>query len=176
MVSSYFEWLQTVFLVHELPAWSRNLPSRPMRRPKFHITDSGLAASLLGLDADALMPPTAPAAGPLLETFAVNEIARQLSATGQDLTLSHYRDNQGREVDLVIEAPNGDIVAVEIKATRSPSRAQLNHLAWLRDKLDLVAPGSYRAGILLHTGDQHGKIGDRLYLRPLQSLWSEQVS
>ncbi len=175
VVSSYFEWLQTVFLVHELPAWSRNLPSRPLRRAKFHITDSGLAASLLGLDADGLMPPTSPAAGPLLETFAVNEIARQLSATEHDLTLSHYRDNQGREVDLVLEAPNGDVVAVEIKATRSPSRAQLNHLAWLRDKLDVVAPGRYRAGILLHTGDQHGKIGDRLYLRPLNCLWSKRA-
>lgn len=173
VVTSYFEWLQTVFLVHELPAWSRNLPSRPMRRPKFHITDSGLAASLLRLDADALVSPAAPAAGPLLETFAVNEIARQLSTTEHDLTLSHYRDNQGREVDLVLEAPNGDVVAVEIKATRSPNLAQLNHLAWLRDKLDIVASGSFRAGVLLHTGDQHGKIGDRLHLRPINCLWSD---
>ena len=119
------------------------------------------------------MSPAAPATGPLLETFAVNEVARQLSTTEHDLSLTHYRDNQGREVNLVLEAPNGDVVAVEIKATRSPNLAHLNHLAWLRDKLDIVAPGSYRAGILLHTGDQHGKIGDRLHLRPLNSLWSD---
>ena len=173
VVTSYFEWLQTVFLVHELPAWSRNLTSRPMRRPKFHLTDSGLAASLLRVDPDALVPPTAAATGPLLETFAFNEIARQLSATDFDLTLHHYRDNQDHEVDLILEAPNGDVVAVEIKATRSPSPTQVNHLAWLRDGLDRAAPGSYRAGILLHTGDQHGKIGDRLHLRPINCLWSD---
>ena len=172
VITSYFEWLQTVFLIHELPAWSRSLPSRPMRRSKFHLTDSGLAASLLRVDADALIPPTAPATGPLLETFAVNEIARQLSASELELMLSHYRDNQGREVDLILESPNGDVVAVEIKATRSPSPTQLNHLAWLRDKLDGVAPGTFRAGILLHTGDQHGKIDDRLHLRPINCLWS----
>ena len=89
-----------------------------------------------------------------------------------DLTLYHYRDNQDHEVDLILEAPNGDVVAVEIKATRSPNPAHFNHLAWLRDRLDRVAPGSYRAGILLHTGDQHGKIGDRLHLRPINCLWS----
>ena len=60
VISAYFEWLQTVFLVHELPAWTRNLPARPMRRPKVHLTDSGLAASLVGVDADALNPPAAP--------------------------------------------------------------------------------------------------------------------
>ncbi len=116
------------------------------------------------------------ATGNLIETFTVNEIARQLSTTEQDILLSHYRDNQGHEVDLVLEAPNGAVVAVEIKATSSPSRAQLNHLAWLRDKLDVAAPGSYQAGILLHTGNQHGKIGDRLHLRPINSLWSHPTS
>ena len=86
---------------------------------------------------------------------------------------SAYRDNQGHEVDLILESPNGDVVAVEIKATRSANPTQLNHLAWLRDKLDSVAPGTFRAGILLHTGNQYGKINDRLHLRPINCLWSD---
>lgn len=172
VIGAYFEWLQTVFLVHEIPAWTRNLPSRPMRRPKFHLTDSGLAASLVGVDADALTPPTAPSTGPLLETFAVNEIARQLSASDNEMMLSHYRDKQGHEVDLIVETSGGQVAAVEIKATRAPNPSQLDHLAWLRDRLDRVAPGTFRAGILLHTGNQHGTIGDRLHLRPICCLWS----
>ncbi len=67
VINAYLEWLRTVFLLYELPAWSRNLSSRTTRQPKFHITDSGLAASPLGVDADALASPTAPASGPLLE-------------------------------------------------------------------------------------------------------------
>ena len=172
-VASYFEWLQTVFLVRQLPAWTRSLTSRPARRPKFHLTDSGLAASLLGADPDSLAPPTATATGPLLETFAVNEISRQLSASDHHVRLSHYRDSQGREIDLMIESDNGGVVAVEIKATRSPASGQLRHLAWLRDKLDSVTPGSFRAGILLHAGEQSGTIGDRLYMRPINCLWSQ---
>ncbi len=172
VITSYFEWLRTVFLVHELPAWSRSLPSRPVRRSKYHLTDSGLAAGLLRVDAGALARPGAPATGPLLETFAVNEIAGQLSASRRDCTLSHYRDNQGREIDLVLEDAREGVVAVEIKATRSPDPRRLDHLAWLRHRLDAVAPGTFRAGVLLHTGEQSGKVGDRLHLRPIDSLWA----
>lgn len=171
-IVSYLEWLQTVFLLHELPAWSRSLWPKAGRRPKYHITDSGLAASLLGADADALASPTHPATGPLLETFAVNEIARQLAALPTRHTLSHYRDRQGREIDLVLEARNGRIAAVEIKATASPALKHIDSLRWLRDKLDHTSPGTFQTGILLHTGTHAATLDDRLHLRPINTLWS----
>ncbi|MDE0216404.1 MAG: ATP-binding protein [bacterium] len=178
VVASYLEWLRTVFLLHELPAWSRNLSSRTTHRPKIHITDSGLAASLIGVDSDALASPTAPAAGPLLETFAINEIARQIAASPQEFALYHWRNHQdrqyrGREIDLILEASNGDVVAVEIKATSSPPADAVGHLRWLRDKLDATAPSTFRAGILLHTGPYAFSAGDRLHLRPINCLWSD---
>ena len=135
------------------------------------MTDTGLAASLLGLDARALTIPTAPATGPLLETFVANEIARAVSASADGLRLHHYRDHQGHEVDLVIERADGAVVAVGIKATSSPSVAQLRHVGWLRDRIDAAAPGAFRAGILLHTGEQHFSVGDRLHVRPIDTLW-----
>lgn len=171
-ITNYFEWLQTVFLVHELPAWSRSLTASTARRPKFHITDSGLAASLLGTDANALASPTNPATGPLLETYAVNEIARQLSASVRAYTLSHYRDHKDREIDLIIKADNDDVVAVEIKATSSPTAKHMAHLRWLRDQLDTVSPDSFRGGILLHTGPYAVTLDDRLHMRPISCLWS----
>jgi len=177
VIASYLEWLRTVFLVHELPAWSRNLSSRTTHRPKIHITDSGLAANLIGVDPGALASPTAPASGPLLETFAVNEIARQIAASFQDCTLYHWRNHQdrryrGREIDLILEVPNGGVAAVEIKAAPSPSADAVDHLRWLRDKLDATSPGAFRAGILLHTGPYTLSIGDRIHLRPINCLWS----
>ena len=102
----------------------------------------------------------------------MNEIACQLSASARDCALWHYRDNQGREVDLVLEDSGGAVVAVEVKATQSPDPRQLRPLAWLRDRLDDVAPGAFRAGLLLHTGGQSGKLDDRLHLHPIDSLWT----
>lgn len=170
-LGSYLAWMETVFLVHRLPSWARSPSARPVRRPKIHITDTGVAAGLLGLDADALTVPTAPATGPLLETFVVNEIARAVASSSTRLRLHHYRDHQGHEVDLVIERADGAVVAVEIKATSSPSVDQLRHVAWLRDRLDSASPGAFCAGILLHTGNQEFTVGDRLHICPIDTLW-----
>ncbi len=171
-ISKYFEWLQTVFLVQELPAWSRGITANAAMRSKYHISDSGLAASLIGVDADGLASPTEPATGPLLETFVVNEITRQLSASDRAYNLSHFRDTKGTEIDLIIEADNDDLVAVEIKTTSSPTSNHTANLRWLRDRLDTVAPGAFRAGILLHTGKFAIPNGDRIHMRPINCLWN----
>ena len=170
-VVSYLDWLQTVFLMHELPAWSRSLWPKAGRRPKFHLADTGLAASLLGVSPESLSSPTAPATGPLMESFAVNEIARQISGMRSRRALWHYRDRQGREVDLLIADDAANVVAVEIKATSSPALRHMEHLRWLRDKLDSVNPGTFCAGILLHTGPHAVSLDDRLHMRPISTLW-----
>ncbi len=175
-VTSYLQWLETVFLLHQLPAWSRNLSSRAARKPKFHLTDSGIATDLLGMSPDTLQIPTSVATGPLLETFTVNEVAKQLASSPSPATLSHYRDNHHREIDLVLERRDGATIAIEIKATTSPTGSHLNHVRWLRDKLDEVSPGTFRAGILLHCGTQSLTIGDRLHLLPISSLWTSAPS
>ncbi len=171
-VAAYVEWLRSVFLVQELPAWSRNLTSRVSRRTKVHVCDPGLASDLLGVTPEALRVPTHPATGPLLETFVVDEIAKQLSASSARVTLNHYRDHRDHEVDLVLERNDGAIVAVEVKATSSPTAGQLTHSQWLRDRVDSTTPGAFRGGVLLHTGPQAATVGDRLHLLPIAALWA----
>ena len=171
-LNRYLEWLRSVFLVEALPAWSRNPLRRAVQRPKIHLTDSGLAAALLITSAEALAEPTSTAVGPLLETFVINEIARQASTNTRRPTLRHYRDRDGREVDLILEWRDGSAVAIEVKASQSPSPSAAGQLAWLRDRLDAASPGAFRAGVLLHTGQAHLKLADRLYVAPIDTLWS----
>ena len=170
-LESYLGWLRMVFLVHQLPAWTRSPTARVVRRPKLHLADTGLAAALMNVDAEALRPAASPAAGTLLESFVANEAARQLTAGDWPLHLYHYRDGLGHEVDLVVERADGAIVAVEVKATASPGANHLKHLAWLRDRLDAVSPDTFRAGVLLSTGPRNLKVGDRLYSAPIEALW-----
>jgi len=169
---AYLDWLKMVFLLHDSPAWSRNLAKRETRSPKTYATDAGLAAAQLRLTADHLQSPSAAARGPLVETFVFNEILRQASAAVDPPGVYHYRDRRGHEVDVVLEGPGGAVLAIEVKATSSPHPGQLRTVKWLRDHLDEVAPGTFRAGYLLHTGRQSLPIGDRLYLRPISSLWT----
>jgi predicted AAA+ superfamily ATPase len=79
----------------------------------------------------------------------------------------HYRDNNGREVDFILESPAGDIVAIEVKASVSPGSSATKHLVWLRDKLG----ERFKAGIVLHLGERGLSLGDRIYSWPLSVLW-----
>ncbi len=155
-----------------LSSSSANPLARATHRPKLHIVDSGLAASLLHVDTEALASPTATTTGRLIESFVAGELARLISSTDQSISLSHYRDRDSREVDLVLDRGDGAVVAIEVKATASPTAGQLRHVAWLRDRIDQAAPGAFRAGLLLHAGTQSFTVGDRLHVRPISTLWS----
>lgn len=172
-VESYLEWMRRVFLVAEAPAWGRGRVSRVTHRARLHLTDSGLAAALCGLDAEGLQPLTATMTGALTETLVVNEVTRLASAHDTNIAVQHFRNKDGREVDIVLERPDGALVAIEVKASASPRWADLAHVAWLRDRLDSIAPGSFRCGILLHAGPVSHSMGDRLYSLPIDSLWSQ---
>ena len=170
-VVSYLDWLRTVFLIQELPAWSRNLSARAIRRPKLHIADTGLAAHLLGIGPDALLAPMSKTLGPLAESFVVSEIARQATSANSRISLWHYRDAH-REVDVILERPDGSVFVIDVKASSSPSPRAADHLRWLRDRLDAVAPGAFIGGVVLHMGEHEVSLGDRLAMWPISSLWA----
>ncbi|MGQ0846826.1 MAG: ATP-binding protein [Sporichthyaceae bacterium] len=170
-VEHYLPWLETIFLVHRVPAFGRNLTARVVKRPKVYIADSGLAASLLGKDANALLRSTDPVAGALFETFVVGELRKQLSWSQTRARMYHFRDRSGAEVDVVLEAVDGRVVAVEIKATSTPRPEDFRWLQFLRDKID-AAGGEFVLGAVLHTGDRRLPFGDRLVALPTADVWT----
>ncbi|HEX3779784.1 MAG TPA: ATP-binding protein [Pseudonocardiaceae bacterium] len=167
-VNRYLELLEAVFLIHRLPVWSRNLTSRVIKHRKLHLTDTGLAAALLGVSAKSLAQPIAPARGPLIETFIVNELAKQATWSEHVVRLHHWRVSGGAEVDLLLELDNGQVVGIESKAADTVTGEDFRGLATLRD---LIGP-QFVQGIVLHTG-RHGGIGfgDRLVSLPIAALW-----
>ncbi|MBV9141233.1 MAG: ATP-binding protein [Pseudonocardiales bacterium] len=167
---SYLPWLETVFLIHQVPAWSRNLTAKVVKRPKIYLTDTGVAAALLGKDPTALMRPTEPATGALFETFIANELCKQLTWSATPARLYHFRDSDGAEVDLVLEADDGRVLGIEVKATSTPRSDDFRWLARMRDRLD-HAGGHFTGGLVLHTGQRRLPFGDRLLALPASDLW-----
>lgn len=47
-LSRYVDVLKAMFVVEELPAWSRKDYDRPGKTPKFFMTDTGLMSHILG--------------------------------------------------------------------------------------------------------------------------------
>lgn len=171
--ANYLPLLHTVYLAFEIPAWSRNLVSRVTRRPKSYLGDTGIAAHLLGVDPARLAEPTAPAAGPLIETFAANELVRQVARFGDELgvALFHYRAHTGSEVDLIVEGTDGRIVGIEVKASASVRREDFRPLTAMRDRLDGLRDARFERGVVLYTGTEALGFGDRLEALPLAALW-----
>ena len=167
---SYLAWLRTVFLVHRVPMWSRNLSTKAAKSAKLYLADTGLAAHLANKDPTALARPTDTSVGGLVETFVASEVAKQLTWNDTGAQLCHYRDHGGPEIDLILEAPDGRIVAVEAKAAVSPGTDSVRWLAWLRDRLDRQGD-DFAHGYVLHAGPNRVSLGDRLTLLPLEALW-----
>jgi predicted AAA+ superfamily ATPase len=164
----YIAYLQMTYLAMTQPAWSRNLTRKITRHPKIHLTDTGLAAHILGKDPAALARPTDPARGPLLETFVFNEIHRQTTWVDDEIRLHHLRDRDGAEIDIVAESTDGRIVAIEVKSAPTATATDARWLAWLRDKTGKA----FTAGIVLHTGPRPYRLGDRLYAIPISHIWN----
>lgn len=163
----YIAYLQMTYLVHLLPAWSRNLTRKITRHPKVHLVDTGLAAQVLGKNPASLSRPADPARGPLYETFVLNELLRQAGWLDDEIRLHHLRDRDGVEVDIVAEAADGRVVAFEAKASSAVAPADARHLAWLRDKIG----DDFIAGVVLYAGERPFTLGDRLLALPLSYLW-----
>lgn len=164
----YLGILEQLYLVHTLPAWSSDAGRTYIKAPKVFINDTGLAAYQLGADAERLAT-NRDLLGNLVETFVVNEIRKHISWSILRPKLFHLRTNAGKEIDLLLEARDGRIVAIEIKAGASPRTQDANTLsAFMKTMGSRVV-----RGLLMYTGSQAIPIEERLCALPISSLWSE---
>lgn len=168
-IRDYVTLLQRVFLIDELPPWHRNRLSRLVKTPKLHVTDTGLASALLGLDADALWADKG-MFGQLLETFVYQELRRLASGEAQEIRFHHYRDRDGYEVDIVLERGAGDIVGIEVKAGATVTAADFRGLRKLQD----AAGDRFMAGVVMYDGETSARFGDGLFALPISALWESR--
>ena len=166
-IGDYVTLLERLFLLERLPAWHGNRLKRLVRSPKLHLTDTGLAAALLGTDAKALMADRT-LLGQFLETFAFRELRRQASWQDTPIEFFHFRDKDGAETDIVMEQASGAVAGVEIKAAASVNR---NDFRGLR-KLQKAAGDRFVRGVVLYDGETAIPFGDRLYAVPMSRLWT----
>jgi len=162
----YMALLEGVFLLHYLPAWSTNRTKRVTRSPKLHLTDSGLAAHLVGLEQRGT-PGRGANLGGLLETFAVNEIIRQRDVSDHRPAAYHFRTHSGIEVDLLLEDRRGRLVGIEVKAAGTVGPRDLRGLRYLEREYS----ESFVSGVVLYGGDEIVPYSERIRAIPVGALW-----
>jgi predicted AAA+ superfamily ATPase len=169
-LAPYVSLLETLYVTRTVPAWSTSAVARATKHPKVFIRDPGLAAHLLGARPQSLAIGGAMErwAGPIVETFVVSELAKQLGWAANSVDLSHFRDQAGNEVDVIVQAADGQVAALEIKASASAGANDFLALARLRDRLG----DRFQGGLVLYTGDRSVPFGPRLAAVPIDALWA----
>lgn len=170
--SDYIDILERLALVARLPAWTSGEAGRDIRHPKSHIIDTGIAAALRGLTADdfSLGRDQTPL-GSLFETYIYTELLKSLPLQRDEWRLFHWRERNGKEIDLLAE--NGNLlVGFEMKASSTVSSSDFKNFHAFKD-----GPGKKWDffGLVIYMGDQTLVFGERLLAVPVSIFSSFPV-
>jgi predicted AAA+ superfamily ATPase len=110
----YLELLERIFVLERVPSWHPALRSRlRMRRAsKTMLADPSLTLAALGASEESLLK-NADLLGAVFEELCLHDLSVYCDVIGAHLF--HYHDDSGLEVDAIIEAPDGQWGAFEVK-------------------------------------------------------------
>jgi len=161
----YVALLEAVFIFLPLPAWYRNEEKRLVKSPKIYLNDTGLAMHLRGMDQARLLDRNK--AGFLLENFIVMELKKQQAWSETLPSLYHFRTTTEKEVDAVLEAPDGRVVGIESKSSSEVSMSDFTGMK----ELATLARDDFHRGIVLYTGQETVSFGEKFTAMPVSALW-----
>ena len=150
-VADYLGVLGRMFVTWEQPAFDPNMRSavRVGKRPKRHLADPSLAAAALGATPQRLMGDLE-TLGFLFEALCERDLLVYAQASGG--RLGHYRDGMGREVDAVVEMPDGEWAAVEVKLGANQIDAAAASLLKMREMIKAEPRGRMPSVLLVVCG------------------------
>lgn len=115
-VKNYLDLLTDFYMVRQIPSWSGNIKKRLVKSPKIYLRDSGMLHSILNIKSmDMLF--SHPKIGASWEGYVVENILNQIDDKWE---YSYYRTSNQAEIDLVLQTPDNEVWAIEIKNSSAP--------------------------------------------------------
>jgi predicted AAA+ superfamily ATPase len=113
-IASYLTACKQIFILEEIGGWvpDARAKARVRTSPKRYLVDPSLVCAILGVSASKLLTDM-PLFGQVFEGLCVRDL--QVYAWAMDAVLKHYHDDDGLEVDAIIERRDGSYAAVEIR-------------------------------------------------------------
>jgi len=119
-VHSWLSVLENSFVLYRLQPFHQNFKKRVVKSPKIYFVDTGLACALLNIKSRDEFS-NSHFKGALVENFVVSECLKNKQNLNQyDRKFYYWRDNNGTEIDMIIEEGN-TISPVEIKSAQTYS-------------------------------------------------------
>ena len=168
-VAAYTNALRRLFLVEDTPAWMPTLRSKTAIRssPKRQFVDPSIATAAMGIGPERLLRDLN-TFGFLFESLCTRDL--RVYAQAMDGTVSHYRDKNGLEADLVVSLPDGRWAPVEVKLGEGEVDEAAVHLRKLASMVDFEKTGAPSFLMILTGTPLAHKRSDGVVVCPLGCL------
>jgi len=169
-VKSYMQALERLFVVEDLPAWQPHLRSRVQLRksPTRYFVCPSLAAAALRINSARLRADLS-FFGFLFESLVVRDLRVYSQFDG--CSLSHYRDESGLEVDVVLERADGEWAAFEVKlGSEAGILDAVESLRALRDRVNTDRMGAPSKLVVVTAVGPGFELPDGIAVVPISAL------
>ncbi|GHT24096.1 ATPase [Bacteroidia bacterium] len=143
-VRDYVDALERLMIIEDLPAWNTHIRSSATLRKsrKRHFVDPSIAIAALGING-ARLQQDFEYMGYVFESLAIRDL--RIYAQTMGAKLFHYRDSSGREVDAILEMPDGSWAAFEIKLGFGAAEDGIQSLLKFLENVDTEKVGKPKA-------------------------------
>lgn len=163
----YRSILKLMFLTFDVRPWFRNIGKRLVKTPKGYLLDTTMICHLLDYNIDEIAKTKPELFGHLVENFVATEIIKQLSNSDINAELYHFRTSDGKEVDFVLEKPDGSVFAIEVKKSESVTIQDFKGIKALEE----LTGKDFAGGVVLYAGKDAVPFGKNLWAVPFFVLW-----
>ena len=164
---AYREILKMMFLTFDLKPWFRNVGKRLVKASKGYIIDTNLICHLLDYNLDDVARAKPEVFGHLVENFVATELLKQLSNSNIKAELYHFRTSDGKEVDFILEKPDGAVLAIEVKRTEAVTMEDFKGIKAFQE----LTGTDFIGGVVLYSGKDVASFGKNLWAVPMNVLW-----
>jgi len=145
---AWLSLLEASFIIYLLKPYFKNFNKRLIKSPKLYFYDIGVASSLLRItDKHTLMNHFA--YGALFENLVITEIIKTITHSGKRPSIYYWRENNGTEIDCIIDRGDNKLIALEIKAGETFDNSFIKNLKKIPNKNENIDIEK----IILYAGD-----------------------
>jgi predicted AAA+ superfamily ATPase len=163
----YRNILKMMFLNFDVEPWFRNIGKRLVKAPKGYLIDTLMLCHMLDLNLEEVQRSKPDLFGHVLENYVATELTKLLTFSDTKAKLLHFRTSDGKEVDFILERPDGSVFAIEVKKSESVSIQDFKGILTLAE----LTAKEFTGGVILYSGKEVVPFGKNLWAVPFYVLW-----
>ncbi|MDD2450806.1 MAG: ATP-binding protein [Sulfurovum sp.] len=156
---NYLSIISRIYQATLLKPYYVNIGKQFVKSPKVFFNDTGVLCSLLKIHTKEQLL-NSPYSGQVFETYIFCELYKHISYMQKSAQMFHYRTNDKKEIDFIIEVDN-ELFACEVKQSSSVKKEDFKHIIDLKSRYDKKC-----LGVVFYNGDTVIEFSDDLVALP----------